>query len=137
MSRTSLGRRGARRMVLEALYAWEAEGELNFQEGGDHLDTRSREYAHELFAGIRDNLIEVDSVLKTSCQGWSFDRLGRVERNILRVAVFEMLWSSLPPAVAINEAVDMAREFAGQRSGSFINGVLMRALDGQEGRDEE
>lgn len=131
------GRRGARRLALEALYAREAEGEADFQGWGEHLDTGAREYAHRLWTGVRDNMPDLDAQLAACCQGWAYDRLGRVERNILRLALYEIGWEKQVPAVAINEAVELAKEFGGERSGSFVNGVLMQAVRQLPGRDEE
>ena len=130
--RMATGRRGARKVVLEALYAREAEGEIDFGQRGRHLETAAREYAHRLWVGVGQNLAFLDQTLARSCEGWAYDRLGRVERNILRLALYEMTWEDVPTAVAINEAVELAKEYGGSRSGAFINGVLTKAM-GEEG----
>lgn len=136
--RIATGRRGARRVVLEALYAREAEGEIDFGQRGRLLGTSARQHAHRLWVGINEKLTDLDHLLAQACEGWAYDRLGRVERSILRLALYEVNYGEIPRAVAINEAVELAKEYGGSRSGAFINGVLTRALgEEEEGRDTE
>lgn len=84
----------------------------------------SRKYATkivELFRGIRD---EIDAKLVAVTENWDLARISAVERNILRVAAIEMSAAIVPPKVAINEAIDIGREFGGEATPRFINGVL-------------
>lgn len=77
--------------------------------------------------GTREKLAEIDALIEENLEGWKFSRLGMTDRNILRLAVFEMLFSEkkLPPGIAINEAVNLAKVYGtSDDSGKFINGVL-------------
>ena len=99
---------------------------------------KSREYAESLFTQIVPHLEEVDKVIAEHSANWDFERLSKVDRNIMRVAVAEMIcFDDIPDVVSINEAVEIGRDFSGSASGSFINGVLnriMRELPPQEKR---
>ncbi|MFM1956668.1 MAG: hypothetical protein RLZ41_67 [Actinomycetota bacterium] len=84
-------------------------------------------YARELVQGVVDNHEEIDDLLETYSQGWALDRMPNLDRAILRVAVWEILHNpDVPDAVAVNEAVEMAKELSTDDSGSFVNGLLSR-----------
>jgi N utilization substance protein B len=83
------------------------------------------DYAADLIAEVTGSLAEVDAVLQEHLEEWTVPRLAAVDRAILRIAVVEMR-TSIPPAVAINEAVEAARELSTEASGRFVNGVLGR-----------
>jgi N utilization substance protein B len=84
-------------------------------------------YAREIVQGIVDHHDEIDDLLETYSQGWALDRMPNLDRAILRVAVWEILFNDdVPDAVAVNEAVDMAKELSTDDSGSFVNGLLSR-----------
>ena len=84
-------------------------------------------YAREIVQGIVDNHDEIDDLLETYSQGWALDRMPNLDRAILRVAVWEILFNDgVPDAVAVNEAVEMAKELSTDDSGSFVNGLLSR-----------
>ncbi len=84
-------------------------------------------YAREIVQGVVDNHEEIDDLLETYSQGWALDRMPNLDRAILRVAVWEILHNpDVPDAVAVNEAVEMAKELSTDDSGSFVNGLLSR-----------
>ena len=84
-------------------------------------------YARESVQGVVDYHEEIDDLLETYSQGWALDRMPNLDRAILRVAVWEILHNpDVPDAVAVNEAVDMAKELSTDDSGSFVNGLLSR-----------
>jgi N utilization substance protein B len=84
-------------------------------------------YAREIVQGIIDNNDEIDDLLETYSQGWALDRMPNLDRAILRVAVWEILHNeAVPDGVAINEAVDLAKELSTDDSGAFVNGLLSR-----------
>lgn len=83
------------------------------------------DYATVLSYGVEDNLIEIDEILKASSENWSLTRMPLIDRTILRMAVWELLYNEdIPTSVAINEAVRLAKEYGGDDSSKFINGVL-------------
>ncbi len=84
-------------------------------------------YAREIVQGIIDKNDEIDDLLETYSQGWALDRMPNLDRAILRVAVWEILFNEeVPDGVAINEAVDLAKELSTDDSGAFVNGLLSR-----------
>ena len=84
-------------------------------------------YARDIVQGVVDHHEEIDDLLETYSQGWALDRMPNLDRAILRVAVWEILHNpDVPDAVAVNEAVEMAKELSTDDSGSFVNGLLSR-----------
>ena len=85
------------------------------------------DYAREIVTGVVEHHEEIDDLLETYSQGWALDRMPTLDRAILRVAVWEILHNSeVPDAVAVNEAVELAKELSTDDSGSFINGLLTK-----------
>jgi len=85
----------------------------------------AREFASELVEGTWAHREEIDQLISTCSENWSLERMARVDRNILRLAVYELLHGQgIPPKVALNEAIDLGKEFGSENSGSFINGIL-------------
>ncbi len=88
----------------------------------------ARKLAAEWIGGMRDKLPELDAEIRNYLENWSFDRLTLVDRNILRLALYEMHHRpDIPPVVSINEAVEIAKRFSTSDSGKFVNGILDRA----------
>ena len=123
-------RREGRETAVQLLFSREftpGEGEHDL-EGFFQLHNAPggvRAHAEELYRGVLARLGELDALIVPVLENWSLERLSGVERNILRVAVYEMHHcASVPPVVAISEAIEIAKRFGGDQSGRFINGVL-------------
>ena len=124
----------ARKQSLDLLY----EGDIRGQAPADLLASREvteegpdarpiREYTKELISGIANNRRKIDELISTYAQGWAMDRLPAVDRNILRLGIYEILWcKDLDDAIAIDEALNLARELSTDDSASYIHGVLGR-----------
>jgi N utilization substance protein B len=86
-----------------------------------------REFAEGLVRGAIAQMPEVDAKIRTLADNWDFERLAVVDRNILRLAIYEMLFRpEIPPVVSINEAIEIAKKFSTAESGKFVNGLLDR-----------
>ena len=86
-----------------------------------------REYTKSLINGVFENSRKIDELITTYAQGWDMDRLPNVDRNILRLGIFEILWSSeVPDSVAIDESLDLAKTLSTDDSSTYIHGVLGR-----------
>jgi N utilization substance protein B len=86
-----------------------------------------REYTRELVNGVSNNRRKIDELITTYAQGWDMDRLPAVDRNILRLGIFEILWAAdIPTSVAIDEAIALAKELSSDDSSRYIHGVLGR-----------
>ncbi len=124
----------ARKAALDLLYEADIRGTnaietLNLrdviEEGPDARPIR--EYTRELVTGVGENYRKIDELITTYAQGWDMDRLPAVDRNILRLGIYEILWSTtIPDGVAIDEALTLARELSTDSSAGFIHGVLGR-----------
>ena len=123
----------ARKRALDLLF----EAEIRNIDVLDLLDQRSAEasppvsgYAAELVRGVQAHRARIDELLSAHSQGWTLDRMPAVDRNILRIAVYELFWApQIPDAVAINEAVLLARDLSTDGSPAFVNGLLARLLE--------
>ena len=93
------------------------------------LDSPMNPYVREVVAGVDAQAERIDELLATYAQGWSVERMPPVDRNILRIGVWEVLWGQTPDAVAISEAVALATELSTDESGAFINGLLSRIVE--------
>ncbi|MCX6428874.1 MAG: transcription antitermination factor NusB [Actinobacteria bacterium] len=86
-----------------------------------------RSFAAELISGVSEHRRKIDELIATYAKGWDMDRLPTVDRNILRLAIFEILWDeAVPDAVAIDEALNLAKELSTDESAGYIHGVLGR-----------
>ncbi len=86
-----------------------------------------REYIVGVFQGVKDHRDEIDRLIGERTVGWRFERLALLDRNILRVGVYELLYASgVPPEVALDEAVELAKKYGTEQAQSYINGILDR-----------
>ena len=110
--------------ALTALYAVDLDGELDFRE----LNVKARRLAR----GVTDHLEVIDARINESAQGWKTDRMPAVDRSILRLAVFELLYEpETPDAVVVSEAVRLAKLYSTEKSSGFVNGVLATIAQAQ------
>ena len=128
-----MSRRQAREMALKGLYMWEFAKEKSDDEllavAGEEIpekDSRDRAYASVLFAGTKENMAAIDQEISSLSANWEITRMAALDRNILRIAAFEMFYcqEKIPQSVAINEAVELAKEYGADDSAGFVNGVL-------------
>jgi transcription antitermination protein NusB len=88
-------------------------------------EAETRLFADPLIRGVLENRDSIDEKIKGHAKNWEFHRIAAVDRNIMRLAIYEMLFrEDIPPVVSINEAVDIAKKFSTQDSGKFVNGIL-------------
>jgi N utilization substance protein B len=112
-------RRQAREQVLRALFQRDFLGEI------DPEEQPQDEYARAVLEGIEAHQAEIDLLIEERAEGWRLERLHAVDRNILRLAIYELLYrDDVPPEVAIDEAVELAKKYGTERSPAFINGIL-------------
>jgi transcription antitermination protein NusB len=116
----STGRRGARRAALFVLYQWDVTGQplASLYEGD--LDA----YTKELAEGVAAEVDDLDATIGDASTDWRPERLGALERNILRIALYELDRDEVPLEVAIDEAVRLARRYASEDAAKLVNGIL-------------
>jgi N utilization substance protein B len=126
-------RRIAREKAIQSLFQIDVS-EIDRDEAIDHVlddgEERDRdEFLLSLVYGTTNHLEEIDEVIKQHLEKWSFERIGNVDRAILRMAVFEIKYiEEMPVRVSLNEAIDLAKVFGGEESGRFVNGVLSKII---------
>lgn len=102
----------------------------------EELEEKDETYMREKYEKILEHLNEIDEMLNEYSKGWKTTRMNRVDLNALRLAVYELKYDDeVPVGVAINEAVELAKRFGGDTSGSFVNGILGKIAN--QGADEE
>ncbi len=120
----------ARELALQLMYQFDLRGGEIGDDAEDFLlqntaDPEVREFARGLFAGCREHLADIDAKIGEVAKNWQLKRMAAIDRNILRLATFEILHrGDIPPLVTINEAIDIAKKFSTKNSGSFVNGIL-------------
>ncbi|OIO47415.1 MAG: transcription antitermination factor NusB [Parcubacteria group bacterium CG1_02_40_82] len=125
----------SRSVAMQSLYEWDFSGRdaakldeimaRNIKEFAPGLD--SVEFIKRLVKGVIDNLPKLDKIITKSAPEWPIEQITIVDRNILRLGLYELLFgdrAEVPPKVAINEAIELAKSFGGESSGKFVNGVL-------------
>ena len=129
-------RREAREFLLNVLYQQEFV-ERSISEMLAEIDPGDqRDYIKQVFIGITARRDEIDDLIGQHTVGWRFERLALIDRNILRLGVFELLYlSSIPPEVAINESVELCKKYGTERAQVFVNGILDRIW--KEAKDED
>lgn len=129
---------------MEALQTREREGWVIAAAGDDqsasviHLDTEITTevlvYVRALVEGVQEHHADIDALIARYADRWAIERMPVVDRNLLRIALFELFWGEgIPVAVAINEAVELAKSFSTEDSGRFVNGLLGRIVEQERG----
>lgn len=125
----------SRSIAIQSLYEWDFSGqkskalekivERNIKEFGPGLENQS--FVWQLITGVVEHLSQIDKIIGQAAPEWPINQITIVDRNVLRIGLSELLYGNkeeVPPKVAINEAIELAKTFGGESSGKFINGVL-------------
>ena len=125
----------ARTHAMKLIYEWEMGGEGGEDTRIDLLGVQPGEeesaFMERMFSGVVENAAEIDRRIEENARGWKLERISRVDLAILRLATCELMQGKTPQAVVINEAVEMARQYSGEKSPQFVHGVrgsLSRSL---------
>ncbi len=111
-------------LAFERLFRDDA-AETVFEDAQDARDQKISRYARTVVTGIEEHREEIDRLIEENLRGWKKNRISKVSLTIMRIAVFEMLYmDDIPHSVSINEAVELAKNYATAEDGSFVNGVL-------------
>ena len=126
-------RHKARKRALDILFEADLRGAdplVTMQEARERRQEAGEpdlpDYTAELVSGVVAHRERIDELLATYSLGWTVERMPAVDRNLLRIGVYELLWGDVPPAVAIDEAVELTRDLSTDDSPSFVNGLLGR-----------
>jgi N utilization substance protein B len=124
-------RRLAREAAVQFLFQQEFQAQPQIEEGlarfwrMQEASKAAREFAEGLIRGVCEKMTELDKKIAALAKNWDLARLTAVDRNILRLAAYEMLFrDDIPPVVSINEAIELAKKFGTEDSGKFVNGIL-------------
>lgn len=125
----------SRSIAVQSLYEWDFKNyqdnllpeiiERNIEEFGPGL--KEKEFVNKLVLGVVEHRHQLDGIIEKAAPMWPLDQIDMIDRNVLRLGLFELIYENkeeVPPKVAINEAIELAKSFGGESSGKFINGVL-------------
>lgn len=139
----------SRSVVMQSLYEWDFRGrkeemlpeiiERNIKEFAAGMEDTT--FVRDLIAGIMEHMAELDKIIEKAAPQWPLEQIAVVDRNVLRLGLYELLFGKreeVPPKVAINEAIELAKSFGGESSGKFVNGVLGTVYReiGEPGKDD-
>ncbi|PIE25733.1 MAG: transcription antitermination factor NusB [Planctomycetota bacterium] len=137
----------AREVALQFLYQLDLRGKAVLEDLGAFLAEASRDrqvqdFALRLVSGTKELRPELDQMLGKVARNWDLRRMATIDRNVLRMAIFELLYcDDIPPKVSINEAIELGKKFSTANSGAFINGILDRVknehLESSKASDSE
>ena len=124
----------SRELALQYLYQLDLVGE-NAAKAEEFVreeerDTSTGDFTLDLIDGVLRHKDAIDGTIRDVAQNWDIDRMAVIDRNVLRLATYELLWcSDIPPKVSINEAIELGKRYSTQNSGGFINGILDKIKD--------
>ena len=139
----------SRSIAMQSLYEWDFKGkelnqlkkivDNNIKEFGSGIE--EGKFVWQIINGVNENLSKIDKIIEKSAPEWPIDQITIIDRNVLRIGLYELIFGNrkeVPPKVAINEAIELAKTFGGESSGKFINGVLGTVYReiGEPGKDE-
>lgn len=126
-----MGRRSARELVFKYLFEKDMNKSVGFdrehyvkRDETKELNESQHKYILDTVEGVFSNLEEIDLFLKDNMETWNLERVGNVERALLRFAVYELKYTEMGTEIVVNEAVELAKKYGEEKSGEFINGVL-------------
>lgn len=121
----------SREIALKVLYAWDITGDTleecleRYWETSDEVAPDIRDFADTIVNGISEKHADIDSIITRYATNWEIGRMATIDRNVLRMATYELLYvDDVPPKVAINEAIELAKKYGDKDSGKFVNGIL-------------
>ncbi len=126
-----MARKSAREAAMSLLYQriftenYDIDALRNMVDNQLVLDERDISYIEEILAGSSKYMDRIDNIIRENSKGWKFERISKVDLSILRLALYEILFcDDIPESVTINEAVELAKKYGGEKTSSFINGIL-------------
>ncbi len=136
-------RRRAREVVLQVLYEEDVNPLRDLEIANQFLAKRMLHnkpliaFAQQLLVGVRNHRDELDAILTRHAANWSVKRMTTIDRNILRMSSYEMVFGDVPGRVSINEAIELAKRYGNKNSHQFVNGILDRVLRENEANKKE
>jgi N utilization substance protein B len=126
---TTKNRRPARQIALQALYEIDSTNHALEEVAAQRLaenqiDDELRIFTQSLIRGVREKQAVIDRLIQQFAPEWPLDQVAVIDRNLIRMAIYEVIFMATPPGVAINEAVELAKEYGSESASRFVNGVL-------------
>jgi N utilization substance protein B len=131
-----MGRRLAREEIFKYIFEADMNNEALREDSEFYINREEAQnfkkdqldYIKVTISGIRDNIEKIDTVIKENMENWHLERLGTVERVLLRYSVYELLFTNIGKEIIVNEAIELAKKYGEEKSPEFVNGVLARVI---------
>ena len=136
-------REAAMSLLYQEIFSRDSSGDYDLEAFEDMasglvLDKRDTPYIEDILQGYKDHHEEIDNIIRTNSKGWKFERISKVDLSILRLALYEIKYrDDIPDSVSVNEAVELGKKYGGDKSGSFINGILGAYLRSRIGSTDQ
>ncbi len=132
----------AREVALQVLFEDDLNRRVSPSVGEEFIRRRLRtselvEFARQLVAGVRRHREEIDRLIEQTATNWSLSRMAPVDRNVLRLGAYEILYSDTPDRVAVDEAIELVKRYGAAHSAQFVNGILDRFMHVRSGSDSQ
>ncbi|MCR4413517.1 MAG: transcription antitermination factor NusB [Thermoguttaceae bacterium] len=132
----------AREVALQVLFEDDLNPRVSPSIGEEFIRRRLRtpelvEFARQLVAGVRRHREEIDRLIEQTATNWSLSRMAPVDRNVLRLGAYEILYSDTPSRVAVDEAIELVKRYGAAHSAQFVNGILDRFMHVRSGSDSQ
>ncbi len=125
-----MGRRASREIAMKLLYQLEIQkddrqDQIDYVLNENEFTQKDKQYIIEIIDGVKDHINYLDEIIEKYSKGWKISRISKVDLSILRLSIYEICFrEDIPYNVSINEAVELAKNYSGQESGAFVNGLL-------------
>ena len=137
-----MSRKIARRYIFEIIFQLPFQPDVDANLALDvypdgylpQINANERSFVIETITGVCGHLTDIDNYIGANSEGWDISRLNKIDLAVMRLAVYEMLYTDTPVGVSVNEAVDLAKMYSGDESGRFVNGVLTKISNQPEAR---
>ena len=130
-----MNRHLSRMVAMQTIYEWDFRGDsdialIKARNINEYKDDVDADYVEKVVGGVVEDKEKIDDEIRISAPEWPFEQISIIDRSVLRIAIYE-LWheKDVPPKVAINEAIELSKQFGGENSSKFINGVLGTVFD--------
>ncbi len=126
-------RRESRQVALQLLFQSDANPEVSTYTAREMLEeelnhSEARDFAWQLFAGTQSMRDEIDAKIQAVASNWRLSRMAPTDRNVIRMGVYEMTMMSTPPAIVLDECIEIAKAYGSDKSGEFVNGILDKLI---------
>ena len=136
-----MGRKKARDNAFKCIYQFEFEGKedinniLNYCYQENDNSDEEKEYIQKIVMGVSEKYDEINNIILSKLKGWTISRIAKIDLAILRLSIYEIMYTDIPEKVSVNEAVEIAKTYGDDNSSNFVNGVLAKVIESKNNKE--